>query len=320
MIKKVLLIGGGKFSLGSEVNGKLVAGGHLEALRTLKCDISIQVYDPFNGAKLISKVPDVVMIKDLEKALSSQSYDVVSIVSPNHTHLSLLKKIIKTGKNINNILIEKPLCINMDELTEIKELTENNKDISFFINHSWAASIMFSPALKKIFEGISAKTITCEYYGGFLNIGAHIFSIIAPLLINSSCSLLFADRTNFQRTPEDANYDFVMQADFGRIHFISFDENDFQVLNLRIFHKEGVIEILEYGTRIKVWEKNKLSAETELKMKIDHYMEPKSTLSKIYQNLFSLGAQKYSMEGIKLNKIIENYVQLLNWKEQLDDY
>ena len=55
-------------------------------------------------------------------------------------------------------------------------------------------------------------------------------------------------------------------------------------------------------------------------MKIDHYMEPKSTLSKIYQNLFSLGAQKYSMEGIKLNKIIENYVQLLNWKEQLDDY
>ena len=103
--KKVLLIGAGKFSLGSEVNGELIAGGHLEALRTLKCNISIEAYDPFNGAELISKIPDVVMIKDLEGALSSQSYDVVSIVSPNHTHLSLLKKIINTGKNINNICV-----------------------------------------------------------------------------------------------------------------------------------------------------------------------------------------------------------------------
>lgn len=320
MIKKVLLIGGGEFSLGSVANGELIAAGHLDALRTLNCNVSIDVFDPFIEPNVVENIPGVIMIDDLETALRLKSYHVVSIVTPNNTHLSVLKRILTTGERITNILIEKPLCTNLNQLKEIEILIENNKNISFFINHSWAASIMFSPILKNVFEKISVKSIICEYYGGFLNIGSHVFSIITPLLSNGSNSLLYAQKTKFERTAEDANYDFIMQTDFGKIHFISFDEKNFQILNLRVFHTQGVIEILEYGTRIKVWGKEMLSNCTEIKLEIDEIIDPKSTLSKIYQIIFSSGDIQKELKSIELKMVLSNYTNLLAWKEQLDAY
>ena len=77
--------------------------------------------DSLNQCKKILKT-NVLCFKNHLEMIEKNIVDVYLISSPNFTHIEILKDVIKTKKHI---LIEKPLCTNTKNCSEIKKLTKD---------------------------------------------------------------------------------------------------------------------------------------------------------------------------------------------------
>lgn len=93
----------------------LAAIEHIDGNLIMACDI-----DENKKNKLDSDVEFFTNVQDMvTKEAFNKDVDWVIICTPNHTHASILKKMIKRGKNV---LCEKPPVISIKELNEIREL------------------------------------------------------------------------------------------------------------------------------------------------------------------------------------------------------
>ena len=85
--------------------------------------------------------------------------DVVTIAVPNHLHARLCIQAIESGKAV---MVEKPICINSDELTDLESIASRLKapvHVGF--------RLRFNPAIRTIKEQIRhPKKITCRYRMG----------------------------------------------------------------------------------------------------------------------------------------------------------
>lgn len=89
--------------------------------------------------------------EDYAKLLSDPDVEVVSICLPNFLHARWSVEAAKSGKNI---ICEKPICMNFDELNEIRQAVDSNK-VRFF----YAEELCYVPAFVKAKELIEQGAI-----------------------------------------------------------------------------------------------------------------------------------------------------------------
>ena len=82
------------------------------------------------------KFPNTEFSNNLNAVLTNQDIDVVGIFTPPATHFKLSMKCLEAKKNI---LVTKPLCLNVEDAKKIKELAEKNK-LEVFIDDTFLFS------------------------------------------------------------------------------------------------------------------------------------------------------------------------------------
>lgn len=91
------------------------------------------------------KLPDEMCFTDYDKALELEA-DIVIIVMPHYAHVEYARRAVLAGKNV---LIEKPLCDDLDEAKEFVKWMEGRKE-KVFVSQNYR----FREELWRVREGV----------------------------------------------------------------------------------------------------------------------------------------------------------------------
>jgi len=190
---KVAIIGCGKIA---EKHAKILTSNKLKKLNLVAvCDIDK------NKAKRFGKKYEIHYFDDIDKLLNSVNIDLVVICTSSGLHY---KNALKISKYKKDIIIEKPICLDLDEAKKIIKIFKKNKNMLFVVmQYRLNPYIIF---LKKIIQkkllgkitSISIKVWWCrdqKYYdeakwrgtwkldgGVFMKQGIHHIDMISWLL------------------------------------------------------------------------------------------------------------------------------------------
>ena len=99
---------------------------HIRNLQAI-ADCEVVAYaDPHNSsrANAAKLLPDASAFTDYQQMLVAETLDVVVIATPNHTHRNVLEDVLLSGVHV---LVEKPLCISIQECQEAIALEEKTR-------------------------------------------------------------------------------------------------------------------------------------------------------------------------------------------------
>ncbi len=105
--------------------------------------------------------PGIETFTDLDKMLE-EDFDLVTIVTPHNTHAPLAIKCLEAGKHV---ITEKPMCISVDEATQMIETARRNgRMLTTFHNRRWDGDFL---ALKDILrKGLIGRVFQVEAFAG----------------------------------------------------------------------------------------------------------------------------------------------------------
>ena len=131
-------------------------------------DCSVKAICDFDDSKFASleKVhPDASFFTDANLILNDKDIDVVSIASFDNYHTEQLLKAISNKKNV---MVEKPMCLKMEELLKIKSSFDTNPDIHLSSNHVLRTNARFARFKNDISQRKLGEVyyIEADYYWG----------------------------------------------------------------------------------------------------------------------------------------------------------
>lgn len=103
------------------IGGGMMGCEHIRNLLAIEnCEIAA-VADPHHESRINAGelVPNATIFENYLQMLNEVSLDVVVIATPNHTHRKILEDVLRSGVHV---LIEKPLCISVQECREIEAI------------------------------------------------------------------------------------------------------------------------------------------------------------------------------------------------------
>ena len=105
----VMIIGCGKIA-GINKNS------HARAILANKnLNLKVCVDNDKEKADYFSKEFNCIFYTDLEKALSNEKCNIISICTPDHTHYEITKIVLNSDNKPDLIFLEKPICHNLNE-------------------------------------------------------------------------------------------------------------------------------------------------------------------------------------------------------------
>lgn len=202
-----------------------------------------------------------------DELLEDKDIDIVYIAIPHNFHFEIMKKALDNNKNI---LCEKPITLNYDELDSIVKIA---KEKNLYVVESM--TIYHMPVIKKVREWIGKKYLgklkmlqiafgsykeeKSEMYffnpqlaGGALNdIG--VYAISLARLFMSSCPQDIVSLTNNHQSGVDETTGIIMRNKEEEISVISLTFRAKQPKKGVIAYEEGYFEIFDYpkATRIE---------------------------------------------------------------------
>ena len=96
---------------------------------------------------------------DVDVLLKNENPKIVHILTPPHTHYSLIMKSLMGGCNV---IVEKPLCQSLEEYQDIVKLAAEMK-LLISVDHTRVYNPMIAQARKRVLAGEIGKIIRMEY-------------------------------------------------------------------------------------------------------------------------------------------------------------
>jgi len=178
--------------------------------------------------------------------LGGDSLDIMAIVTPDHTHASIIKDILEHPHAPRLIVVEKPLCISQEELQTIEHLLREH-ETRIVVNHSRR----FSAGFQRLQDLISSEelgkeilSVQCKYYAGWLHNGVHVVDTLRMLLGKLTCSK--AKIKCVDRYPEDPLLDVELHSKKfpnATIVLEGVPEDPYALFEVEIFLSQGRIRI-----------------------------------------------------------------------------
>jgi predicted dehydrogenase len=145
-----------------------------------------------NRERVASLYPGIRAESDARAVIDDPDIDVVVIATPISTHYSLARAALQSGKHV---VVEKPLCTNVDEASELVDLAaKRNRQI--FVDHTF----VYTGAIQKIYSLIGSGDLgkTLYYDSTRVNLGLYQrdANVIWDLAVHDLAILLriFPDR------------------------------------------------------------------------------------------------------------------------------
>ena len=136
----IALIGGGR-----------IAPKHIEAIKlnSKYCKLVAICEKNLPRRKKFNKLRKVNIYNDIDKMLSKERIDLVSILTESGNHFKHVKKVSKYTKNI---IVEKPLCLSKKHAISLQKLSKSNKVNIFVVKQN-----RFNEAIVNLKKAISNK-------------------------------------------------------------------------------------------------------------------------------------------------------------------
>ena len=109
---------------------------NLGALHSV-CDLNAE-----NLAAVTAQYPEVQTTKHFEEILANPKIRAVCIVTPSHTHFSLVRAALMKGKHV---YVEKPLATAVEEARELNEIARS-RDLTLMVGHP----LLYHPAVNRL--------------------------------------------------------------------------------------------------------------------------------------------------------------------------
>jgi predicted dehydrogenase len=173
-------------------------------------------------------------------ALERTRPDIVSICSPTHTHVPLIKDLCRAG--VRGILCEKPIAYDLRTAEQAVELCEKN-GVLLVVNYqrNWDRQLNQLGAKIHLGEFGSAELIRVLYSKGLLHNGSHFVSLLSrwfgELDLERILSVQSCDR-------DDVQADFAATSPAAeRILFQSAPAQNYALNELEILFEHGRLEL-----------------------------------------------------------------------------
>ena len=159
--------------------GAFIGDAHRRASRlTNRFTLVGGVFDvDFERSKEFAKQEEISLdrcYEDIDKFIAGElalpadeRIEVVSIVTPNHLHYALAKKLIENGFNV---VCEKPMTMTVEEAEDLAKLVEEKK-VVFALTHTYTGYPMVRQMKEMIKSGVlgNIQRIDAQYYQGWIN-------------------------------------------------------------------------------------------------------------------------------------------------------
>ena len=211
--------------------------------------------NPEASSNLAKKFPGS-SFGSLSEMIKEMQPDVVSLCSPDYCHYEQTIELLEHEHCPKIIFVEKPVCQNEAELTEIISRLRANGAVNLFVNHSRRFDSNHSELAKNIREGTFGQFNFCNvnYYGGWQHNGIHVLDFLHACFAGEIIvdSVNFACRSNYS---DDPTLNLCGRLDGGKIVFKGHDEEFYQVTEIDLFFSEGRVVISNFGMKIEIFKK-----------------------------------------------------------------
>jgi len=191
---------------------------------------NLNKFHKFTKSKVYTKIEDI-----------DEIIDVVSLCTPSHLRIDIIKKIInKLSPKL--IIIEKPIALNMEEALQIKEFL-SKYNVKIMINYIRR----FLPSFINLKNELNnLKSVVITYNDGLFNTASHFIDLML-FYFNTPNKVI-----NISTTKIGIDYasEFIMQYKDFNIYFIPIKTNKYNLGEIEFFLETKKIEILDRGFKI----------------------------------------------------------------------
>lgn len=210
------------------------------------------VYDIDEKRARYAESKGLIAYNSLEEVLSDKDIDIVTIATPNNCHKEIAIKAMRAGKNV---VCEKPVALNSNELSEMIAVSEESK-VLFEVhqNRRWDSDfltikkIIDSGVLGNIFNiesrvhgsrGIPGDWRTKKEFGGgmVLDWGVHILDQML-LLFDEKVKKVYANLTYVTNTEVDDGFRVILTFESGITALLEVGTSNFT--NLPRWYLNGI--------------------------------------------------------------------------------
>jgi len=276
-MKKIVIIGAGQ--LGSR---------HLQGIAQCSFDVSIEVVEPYKGARDIAfdrykEIKESGFVKDISFYDSIESLsdeiDLVIVATNSNIRAIVTKKLLET-KKVKNLVLEKVLFQRVDEYYMIEKLLEE-KGVNCWVNHP-RRMFPFYQELKEMFNG--ATQLSYNFSGGKWGLacnGLHFIDHLAYLTnsLNITLNNEFLDKKIYPSNRDGfIELNGLLVGKLDNHHFSLYSNRDEAPFIFTISSDRVVIKIYEDMGRVEIAKKSNKWRWEQIDKKIVYYQ---SELSQI---------------------------------------
>jgi predicted dehydrogenase len=183
--------------------------------------------------------------------IAAGNLDVISICSPNKHHFPQAREILKTSRGVKALFIEKPVCLEPEELVTLISLSRE-AGVAVAVNHTRR----FDPAHQKAAELLCSGDLgdlirgRAVYYGGWIHNGVHLIDTLRMMLPEEPQVVSAAEAGSGKFEDPDLNVTLAVGQAYIMVE--RFDEAYYQLFELELLCQYGRLRCLDFGNQIHV--------------------------------------------------------------------
>lgn len=188
---------------------------------------------------------------DVVRLLAEKKPEIISVCTPDETHASLLKAILRTP-NVRGVLAEKPLALNVKDAVEIVSLAKK-QNITLSVNYTRRFAANFKALKAWIDKGGLGKVqaVTGIYVKGLVHNGSHWIDL-ARYLVGEIAEVNGRNHLNEAGPDPTIDVDFSF-ANGARGHLAGLDKHHFAIFEMDIIGSAGRARITNGGEEIQTY-------------------------------------------------------------------
>jgi scyllo-inositol 2-dehydrogenase (NADP+) len=153
-IKSAVIGYGGAFNMGKRHAEQMMSYG-IEFVAA--CDM-----DPTRMEQAQQDFPGIRTFTKVEDLLAQGDIDLVTVITPHHTHAPLAEQILNSGKHC---ILEKPMCIHADDADKLVKLARS-KDLMISVYHNRRWDDWYLTLKDLMDKGIIGEVFHVEMFSG----------------------------------------------------------------------------------------------------------------------------------------------------------
>jgi len=187
---------------------------------------------------------------DYEEMLDKERIDILSICTPNSTHLEIYEKAVDAG--VKAIFCEKPISDSLESADRMVDISRKN-DIIFLVNHRRRWDGLYQNVKKYIDGGGigEIQQVSCYYNAGIANTGCHMFDVLRMLFGEAQTVNAWHKDDPDKSDPNMDGY--IIYGNNISVAVQSLDIKNYVIFEFDIYGSKGRLRIENNGFKLGCW-------------------------------------------------------------------